>query len=60
MKRYAEFVKNGKDEDFGRKELPEPLNKGKLYAIDVVPLSAEHWAGFERMHALMYSINAAK
>ena len=37
MKRYAEFVKNGKDEDFGRKELPEPLNKGKLYAIDVVP-----------------------
>ncbi|MBP3439360.1 MAG: flavocytochrome c [Sutterella sp.] len=37
MKRYAGFVKNGKDEDFGRKELPEPLNQGKLYAIDVVP-----------------------
>lgn len=37
MHRYAQFVKNGKDVDFGRKELPEPLNKGKLYAIDVVP-----------------------
>lgn len=37
MTRYADFVKNGKDEDFGRKELPLPLTKGKLYAIDVVP-----------------------
>lgn len=37
MKRYAGFVKAKNDADFGRKELPEPLNKGKLYAIDVVP-----------------------
>lgn len=37
MKRYAEFVQAKKDDDFGRKELPEPLNEGKLYAIDVVP-----------------------
>ncbi len=37
MKKYAGFVKNGKDEDFGRKELPEALNKGKLYAIEVIP-----------------------
>lgn len=37
MQRYAGFVKAGRDEDFGRKELPEALNHGKLYAIDVVP-----------------------
>jgi fumarate reductase flavoprotein subunit len=37
MQKYANFVKEGKDEDFGRKELPEPLNKGKLYAIEVIP-----------------------
>lgn len=37
MKKYADFVKNNKDEDFGRKELPEALNKGKLYAIEVIP-----------------------
>ena len=37
MKRYAGFVQAKKDDDFGRKELPEPLNEGKLYAIDVVP-----------------------
>lgn len=37
MKRYAGFVEKGVDEDFGRKELPLPLNQGKLYAIDVVP-----------------------
>lgn len=37
MKEYAGFVKNGRDEAFGRKELPEPLNQGSLYAIDVVP-----------------------
>lgn len=41
MKKYAEFVKNNKDEDFGRKELPEALNKGKLYAIEVIPQSGE-------------------
>ena len=37
MKRYASFVKAKNDADFGRKELPEPLNQGKIYAIDVVP-----------------------
>ena len=37
MKRYAGFVKAKNDADFGRKELPEPLNQGKIYAIDVVP-----------------------
>jgi fumarate reductase flavoprotein subunit len=37
MKRYAGFVEAKNDADFGRKELPEPLNHGKLYAIDVVP-----------------------
>ncbi len=37
MKKYAGFVKDGKDADFGRKELPEPLNKGKLYGIEVIP-----------------------
>lgn len=37
MKRYAGFVAAKEDKDFGRKELPEPLNHGKLYAIDVVP-----------------------
>lgn len=37
MQSYAGFVKAKNDADFGRKELPEPLNKGKLYAIDVVP-----------------------
>lgn len=37
MKRYAGFVTAKNDADFGRKELPEPLNHGKLYAIDVVP-----------------------
>lgn len=37
MKRYAEFYKAGNDSEFGRKELAEPLNKGKLYAIEVIP-----------------------
>ena len=37
MQKYAGFVKNGKDLDFGRKELPEALNKGKIYAIEVIP-----------------------
>lgn len=37
MAKYASFVKAGKDADFGRKELPEPLTNGKLYAIEVIP-----------------------
>lgn len=37
MAKYAAFVKEGKDADFGRKELPEPLANGKLYAIEVIP-----------------------
>ena len=37
MQKYAQFVKDGKDADFDRKQLPEPLTSGKLYAIDVVP-----------------------
>ncbi len=36
-KKYAGFVKAGKDADFGRKELPEALTTGKLYAIEVIP-----------------------
>lgn len=37
MQNYAQFVKDQKDTDFDRKQLPEPLTSGKLYAIDVVP-----------------------
>ncbi len=36
IKRYAEFYKNKKDSDFGRKDLATPLT-GKLYAIEVIP-----------------------
>ncbi len=43
MQKYAGFVKNGKDLDFGRKELPEALNKGKIYAIEVIPAIGVLW-----------------
>lgn len=36
IKRYNEFIKNKKDEDFGRKDMEKSFN-GKMYAIEIAP-----------------------
>lgn len=37
MQTYAKAYESQKDSEFNRKQLPEPLTNGKLYAIDVIP-----------------------
>lgn len=36
IERYNTFIKNKKDEDFGRRDMEKTLN-GKLYAIEIAP-----------------------
>ncbi|RYL94671.1 flavocytochrome c [Sporolactobacillus sp. THM19-2] len=44
MADYASYVQKGKDKEFGRAHLEEPLAEGKYYAIPVVP-SVHHTMG---------------
>ncbi|MCG9732227.1 flavocytochrome c [Shewanella sp. Isolate13] len=57
--RYNSFVKSGKDEDFGRPNLPRALNEGNYYAIEVTP-GVHHTMGGVMIDSKSEIMNAKK
>ena len=56
MAKYAGFVKNGKDEEFGRVHLTKSLEKGPYYAIPVTP-SIHHTMGGLKVDTKTHVLN---
>lgn len=56
MTTYAGYVKNGKDEEFGRVHLEQTLEKGPYYAIPVTP-SIHHTMGGLKIDTQTHVLN---
>ncbi|PMG44495.1 flavocytochrome c [Shewanella sp. 10N.286.52.B9] len=57
--RYNTLVKNGKDADFARPNLPRALNEGNYYAIEVTP-GVHHTMGGVKIDSKAEIMNAKK